>query len=1809
MASMEALLETGVAGPVNAGGPGEHDLLAAATAFFKWRQAALKANFRRELEGILEEVAQEEETSQRVQKQLQRTQERLEEATQAVSKVTNDHRLAMVHIDQLRIQNDELFKALEAAEGASRTHAEQARAASIMHKEEAKRRQDESKRAALELESANEQNAILVAQQQVLLEQLATRDKEVADSSSEALHHKRNAARLQEEVERLEAIARATGERAAAAEAQAAARNDQINKLYSELNTLRERYHSELSELKAARIGAAEVSRMRERMDSLQGTNDSLVAARDELRASLEGVMAKLTAAEQRLKRQAVAATMREDIIDAITTVGRELTRDSNESHMLQATTRLSSELDLALTNNTDLAERLTSSEAVIAQQQGALRRLTEECAQKELLLRESREHRDEQHRINAELAAELQRLAAEAALGPILVLDKDGNLVPQKSPMPVPPSATAPAVSQLEAQSTAVRVILADKAFGLGALIHAIAAKPGSVQSVRAQLGECRALAEHLRAEVEDVSSLLATRPFEGEELARKLPQLQDRLAKTESCMVASREDLSLKQVHAVGLEARVLQAESALRAGSSLLQGWHGLLAEVAAAEDGRLEPDVRLGLREELKTREDSLHRALLDLAATAPALLGGDPGYAGAQVAMREASNAMMELALTLGDRLVDAPATRTRVLATEALLLDRAGVLTRFREVLAAAPGEIADMVERLTAIIPDVQCMGPAIEEMLRCVQHYLAAGKAPTVDVVALQGEVLMLRGLVRTKDLTIQSLEAVGTGIRTGSPTKRALKMVPLEALHAAEAARDAVAGEKAALQTRMVDQRVRLVAARHRLVNYMASLRIACETAEVFYKWRTAAAVIKAERCYEEMVAAQEEQARVEKEAAEEKARMEAEAEAMRTAHAAEVASLNTAHEAEVTELTTKHIAEAAETRVKVLRLVMKEKAARWRELMAYSVLYHWRHRVRRQVEARQRWRKWSDRLRALEEPDNPTYRDILYGPRLTIARRLAIRRRDLSDLLTPHARTGADVARMVLKAWRGWAYMKRQLHKVDALTEALPDFIENIGNRRRLERAWLALRLWTAGCATKRAHEAIRDYENAAAEADAAKTAAESALVQLRDEQEQAEFAAADAAAQAGGLMAMGHDMGVGPGGGMYGGGMMHGTEVGTQYLPNVHTVLSAGGAAPAHSAAEDAVAAAAAAGLGVSAVPINSAIQYLSDGGAGGGYMSLGGAHTDASGGVNVARWGDLTTAGGAMPPVAGPSEAALIAQRRITAPGGQYGSDQEELYGRGYGRRGGPSGRLPPAGPHSRRATGSGRPSGDGSGLNRRSSSGMSAVGGLTERAERLVRAVDAIGAGVADTAALLSPRTKVLQAGNSAPELGTAMDDLVERPPPISPTRRIQTDGTVAIEYLNQASDGGAMSSPPGSPSRARPLSGGGFTAATSGGGYAPAPGATMSAPVPSLGHAAHTSDCLRQPQQSAPPALAGAQSGAAQARVRSARTSGSGAVAAAPGGGIAAGTNSVQVLLSRLPGRNRPIREEPRPLTRAVPPAWGAGGGAQQQQQQSQGSSRTYAHVGSRLHEETVSTIAKKRLNGGDSERGAANLTRLPTPPLLTAPAAPIGMLLPPRNDVPGPVTTLQVERQTGGVTTLPDGHTVRVYPAADQAPVHAVWPHVPAGSMPGAAGATINPSEQMRRRGEEWTEPLPPYVPSAPGALTTPVPTSNAAQELAALLQQQQAGLGAALQPAAKQGKVVRFERMTPPPPGQKGPLVLMAGDGEGAATTGATAALEATFALQPAASTGGAALPPPEAGGPVAYIQLPSPVKVSIRLPGH
>ena len=49
------------------------------------------------------------------------------------------------------------------------------------------------------------------------------------------------------------------------------------------------------------------------------------------------------------------------------------------------------------------------------------------------------------------------------------------------------------------------------------------------------------------------------------------------------------------------------------------------------------------------------------------------------------------------------------------------------------------------------------------------------------------------------------------------------------------------------------------------------------------------------------------------------------------------------------------------------------------------------------------------------------------------------------------------------------------------QVEAMTEALPQFISNIGNRRRLERGWLAWRLAIAWVREDRAQEAIAQAE--------------------------------------------------------------------------------------------------------------------------------------------------------------------------------------------------------------------------------------------------------------------------------------------------------------------------------------------------------------------------------------------------------------------------------------------------------------------------------------------------------------------------------------------------------------------------------------------------------------------------------------------------------------------------------------------------------------------------------------------------------
>ncbi|PNH00421.1 hypothetical protein TSOC_013757, partial [Tetrabaena socialis] len=327
------------------------------------------------------------------------------------------------------------------------------------------------------------------------------------------------------------------------------------------------------------------------------------------------------------------------------------------------------------------------------------------------------------------------------------------------------------------------------------------------------------------------------------------------------------------------------------------------------------------------------------------------------------------------------------------------------------------------------------------------------------------------------------------------------------------------------------------------------------------------------------------------------------------------------------------------------------------------------------------------------------------------------------------------------------------------------------------------------------------------------------------------------------------------------------------------MPNVHTILTAGARAPEHSAAEEAVAAAHAAGLDVFMQPMSGAVQHQSDTGSRPGPSGslatpeLRSCRTTFATRTPRCPQAPLATAaqpltsddpprcahpqGGYLPSTAsfgppgtwvdavpGPSseaaaEADARARRRASAPGGVLRSvaRASEPHGRAAASAGGshgagnagdrPSsnGRLPPKGRGPLQQVSEnqgGRPSrwggaagggsdgragpaasaGGGGGHNRTSAAGVArpAVATLAERAERLVRTVDAIAEGVADTAALLSPRTKVLQmtledatertgdlAEESAREREQEGADMAR---PISPTRRIQADGSTVVEY-----------------------------------------------------------------------------------------------------------------------------------------------------------------------------------------------------------------------------------------------------------------------------------------------------------------------------------------------------------------------------------------------------------------------------------
>ncbi|KAF5838531.1 hypothetical protein DUNSADRAFT_2729 [Dunaliella salina] len=279
----------------------------------------------------------------------------------------------------------------------------------------------------------------------------------------------------------------------------------------------------------------------------------------------------------------------------------------------------------------------------------------------------EKDEHNTQLQRMVAEMQAEMQRLAAQAYLGPPIVLDTATGRLTQMEGRPgeggfegVPNKGI---VSEMETCATAVRVVLADRGYSVRALAANLAASPAMpLAALQSQQRHIQMTASDLDRQLDSLSESLGARPLDVPASQTVLVQTQAGCKASVAKMLAAREQLATSQVEAVGLEECISEGESALRTGASLLAGWASLMGRLMAQGEG-VDQATRLRLRDEIRTMEDPLHRASTAMAASqvvgssmaGQSMAAGDPGMADAVLAVREAQNVMLELAARLPDK--------------------------------------------------------------------------------------------------------------------------------------------------------------------------------------------------------------------------------------------------------------------------------------------------------------------------------------------------------------------------------------------------------------------------------------------------------------------------------------------------------------------------------------------------------------------------------------------------------------------------------------------------------------------------------------------------------------------------------------------------------------------------------------------------------------------------------------------------------------------------------------------------------------------------------------------------------------------------------------------------------------------------------------------------------------------------------------------------------------------------------------------------------------------------------------------------
>eukprot|EP00877_Chromochloris_zofingiensis_P002252 jgi/Chrzof1/12027/Cz06g18180.t1 len=682
------------------------DVLATASAFFRWRQMKLKATFQRQLQVVLADIYSEEDNTQKLRNALHESQSREKHVTSQLVELQAEHSTAIQHDQDQHAALQHLQQALEEAQLGVAALQERATLAETAYTSEVQRSHDTQMQLKQEVQRLKQEEQADLLQQQALLDALAARDERVAELSSELTQARQQAAELQHQCARMEGIVRATGEKAAAAEEDARQQARLLAQAQDELSKLRDRYQSELSELQPLKVAAAEVVSLRGRLSAATATAASLAAACDDIRRAKDEATAQLAAAQQKCRQLQADGSIGGAIVKAVQNL-QQLPGDT-----ASVIAKLTGELDARTSELLELAPRLASCQAVIVQEEHMIKRLSAELGQAKQAADSAHDQADVQRALNIQLQVEVEQLTGSGELARDI---RQQNVT----------NASSSHISPIPNRSKHMLLVsqLTDQASDIHTCARAMRHHKPQLSKPNHMAQAATALLKTAASSINDVTKQLRAADFaggamDGAAVAAALHKAVDNLQHTVSDMHQMTTNMSTGHAELDSLQGQYHSVVLAVQHAREAVLSAAAMLADATAdqsakhhstaahAHIGGYLQDAQHGASEsgsgalsealqQLQEAEHQLVSCIENIRAVSGGVVAGDESFIAADIAAQEVLTSLMKIcALLSGPGVIEAAVAKKDV-----------GVV---RTWLAVAEGRIAEKLKVVRRFISDV---------------------------------------------------------------------------------------------------------------------------------------------------------------------------------------------------------------------------------------------------------------------------------------------------------------------------------------------------------------------------------------------------------------------------------------------------------------------------------------------------------------------------------------------------------------------------------------------------------------------------------------------------------------------------------------------------------------------------------------------------------------------------------------------------------------------------------------------------------------------------------------------------------------------------------------------------------------------------------------------------------------------------------------------------------------------------------------------------------------------------------------------